>query len=287
MPDFFDARQHFTECTDVISRIGSQEFCGSCWAFATAHAISDRICIASKGKLKPSISAQDIMECTDNEHKPEIPEDGSDKRIILGNACRGGSEANAWQRYVDYGFVTGSTMKGSTAFGCKPYLFACGHQGESDYCPGGNGMKLSCERSCANIYYENGKKGGQEKYKADRYFGQDFTGLSAKDPENIEKIKRVLFTQGSVTAGMDADTIREPISFDNEEKILTQKGKEENHAIRIIGWGKSDKVGPYWLIANSYNSNWNGDGTIKIAFGAAFLAQLDPVYFAVPKLSAL
>lgn len=225
------------------------------------------------------------MECTDSVQKPEVPEDGSDTRQILGNACKGGIEAYAWQRYVDFGIVTGSTIQGSTALGCKPYLFACGHQGESDYCPGGIDMKLSCERSCENLYYQiNNIKGGKETYKADRHFGKDLKSLPAKDPENIEKIKRVLFTQGSVTAGIDSDVIRTP-SFDNEEKIMTKKGKDENHAIRIIGWGKSDKVGPYWIIANSYNAKWNGDGTMKVAFGAAFLAQTDPVVFAQPKLA--
>lgn len=44
------------------------------------------------------------------------------------------------------------------------------------------------------------------------------------------------------------------------------------HAIRILGWGvhKDDKNGniPYWLIANSWNTDWGSDGFFKILRGS-------------------
>lgn len=33
------------------------------------------------------------------------------------------------------------------------------------------------------------------------------------------------------------------------------------HAVRIIGWGVEDKV-PYWLVANSWNTDWGDNGRI-------------------------
>jgi cathepsin B len=38
------------------------------------------------------------------------------------------------------------------------------------------------------------------------------------------------------------------------------------HAIRILGWGVEDGT-PYWLIANSWNSDWGDNGYIKILRG--------------------
>lgn len=31
------------------------------------------------------------------------------------------------------------------------------------------------------------------------------------------------------------------------------------HAVRIVGWGVDNKV-PYWLVANSWNTDWGDNG---------------------------
>lgn len=38
------------------------------------------------------------------------------------------------------------------------------------------------------------------------------------------------------------------------------------HAIRILGWGVEAGT-PYWLIANSWNTDWGDNGYIKILRG--------------------
>lgn len=38
------------------------------------------------------------------------------------------------------------------------------------------------------------------------------------------------------------------------------------HAIRILGWG-IEKGTPYWLIANSWNSDWGDNGYVRILQG--------------------
>ena len=38
------------------------------------------------------------------------------------------------------------------------------------------------------------------------------------------------------------------------------------HAIRILGWGVEDST-PYWLIANSWNTDWGDNGYIKLLRG--------------------
>jgi len=45
------------------------------------------------------------------------------------------------------------------------------------------------------------------------------------------------------------------------------KNELGGHAIRILGWGKENGV-PYWLVANSWNTDWGDNGYIKILRGS-------------------
>jgi len=40
------------------------------------------------------------------------------------------------------------------------------------------------------------------------------------------------------------------------------------HAVRLIGWG-TDNGEDYWLVANSWNTDFGEDGTFRIARGGA------------------
>ncbi|EYC19980.1 hypothetical protein Y032_0023g812 [Ancylostoma ceylanicum] len=55
-PESFDARDHWKNCSSIISYIRDQSACGSCWAVASASAMSDRICIQLNGKIKVQIT---------------------------------------------------------------------------------------------------------------------------------------------------------------------------------------------------------------------------------------
>lgn len=39
-----------------------------------------------------------------------------------------------------------------------------------------------------------------------------------------------------------------------------------HHAVRVIGWGVENGL-PYWLVANSWNTNWGDKGIFKILRG--------------------
>lgn len=56
LPTQFDARTNWPDCTSIRT-IRDQSSCGSCWAFGAVEAMSDRICIASKGQLQVGYSA--------------------------------------------------------------------------------------------------------------------------------------------------------------------------------------------------------------------------------------
>ena len=51
IPDSFDAREAWPQCSGIIGHIRDQSSCGSCWAFSTTETINDRHCI-STGELE-------------------------------------------------------------------------------------------------------------------------------------------------------------------------------------------------------------------------------------------
>ncbi|VDO37771.1 unnamed protein product [Onchocerca flexuosa] len=62
IPESFDAREEWPECAS-LRNIRDQSSCGSCWAVAAVEAMSDRICIMSKGKIQVTLSADDLLSC--------------------------------------------------------------------------------------------------------------------------------------------------------------------------------------------------------------------------------
>ena len=62
LPANFDLREAHPQC-ESLKEIRDQSTCGSCWAFGAAEAMSDRICIASNGKLQTRISTEQITAC--------------------------------------------------------------------------------------------------------------------------------------------------------------------------------------------------------------------------------
>lgn len=62
LPRAFDLRKKYPNCPSLTTVL-DQSKCDSSYAFASSSVMSDRICIESKGKSKPIISAQYIVSC--------------------------------------------------------------------------------------------------------------------------------------------------------------------------------------------------------------------------------
>merc|ERR1712232_1362785 len=98
VPESFDSEANWPQCAKVIGDIRDQSNCGCCWAFAAAEAASDRLCIATKGKMAMPLSAQDVCFCSS--------EDG----------CNGGDITSPW-KFIQEGVVTGGQYNGTGPFG--------------------------------------------------------------------------------------------------------------------------------------------------------------------------
>ncbi|CAN8008860.1 unnamed protein product [Ixodes pacificus] len=147
LPESFDARQHWPHC-DSIGLIRDQSSCGACWAFSAVSAMSDRICIHSKGKIQVNISAEDLLTCCD----------------MCSFGCFGGNSSWAWKYWRETGIVSGGLY--GTQDGCKPYtLPPCDHHVEGPLPKCGEFLPApTCVNACRDGY--------DRDYQHDRFYGE-------------------------------------------------------------------------------------------------------------------
>lgn len=235
-PDNFDARENWPHC-ETIKEVRDQGNCGSCWATAAVEAMSDRICIASKGKVKAHLSIEDLLTCCTE----------------CGEGCDGGFPDDAWKYFKNTGIVTGGPYRSHQ--GCQPYLIpACDHHvvGPLGPCKG-DIPTPKCSSRCA-VGYNN-------TYSKDKHFGK--SAYSVQSDELHMRIE--IMTNGPIEA---AFTVYSDFLTYKSGVYQHQRGEMlGGHAIRILGWGVENGT-PYWLIANSWNADWGDKGYFKILRGS-------------------
>lgn len=101
LPESFDSRVQWPDC---VHPIRDQQQCGSCWAFAASESASDRLCIATKGKVNIVLSPQELVACDTNNY-----------------GCQGGYVDKSWDYIKTKGLVTDE---------CFPYTAGSGSEGK-------------------------------------------------------------------------------------------------------------------------------------------------------------
>jgi len=239
VPEAFDARVQWGAHCPSLLNIRDQSSCGSCWAFGAVEAMSDRICIASGGKEQVSLSADDLLSCCSE----------------CGFGCDGGEPLAAWQYWVKTGIVTGSNF--TMHQGCKPYPFPpCEHHNNKTHFPACKHDLYptpQCEHSCQSTYTTR-------SYNSDKYYGKNAYGVDS----DVESIQKEIMTHGPVE-----------VAFEVYEDFLAYAGGVYQHkggklggghAVKMLGWGEEDGT-PYWIVANSWNTDWGEDGFFRIVRG--------------------
>ncbi|XP_064460529.1 cathepsin B-like [Ornithodoros turicata] len=255
LPDSFDARQKWSHCHS-IGVIRDEGSCASGWAFAAVEVMSDRICIHSQGKIQVNISAEDLLGCCALCGKGLRP------------GCKGGFPATAWEYWKSEGLVTGGLY--GTKDGCKPYsILPCEHFGRGKRPPCTEGVQApSCQKKCRDGY--------QKTYKEDKHYGQTAYYVEADQ----EQIKAEIYKNGPVEATFSVYTDFMSYGFG-----VYQHHRGELigvHATKILGWG-TEKGVPYWLVANSWNTDWGDKGYFKILRGSDECGIEDSVYAGIPQ----
>jgi len=245
IPDDFDSETNWPECAKVIGDIRDQSDCGCCWAFGAASAASDRLCIATKGKIVQPFSANDVCFCASE------------------NGCGGGDISSPWD-FIKSGAVSGGQV-GSTDGFCSNWPFPhCHHhgpQGNDPYpdegqpgCP--SESSPSCPKTCDSAASDAHKDFASDKY------GFEGDVLEVSGASNIAQ---AIMEGGPVET---AFTVYEDFANYSGGIYTHTSGSElGGHAVRIVGFG-TENGHKYWKVANSWNPYWGEKGYFRITRGS-------------------
>ncbi|VDM54234.1 unnamed protein product [Angiostrongylus costaricensis] len=232
IPKSFDSRTNWPECSSLYS-IRDQSSCGSCWAVAAAEAMTDRICIASKGNLTVTISADDLLSCCDE----------------CGYGCDGGDPYEAWSYWVSSGIVTGTNFLLQS--GCKPYPYPpCDDNFQK--CPKDIYPTNTCEYKCQDDY--------SVSYNNDKHYGASVYAVA----QDVASIQKEIMINGPVEVAFDVYE-----DFEHYSSGIYKHTTGDylgGHAVKMLGWGTENGT-DYWICANSWNSDWGENGFFRILRG--------------------
>jgi len=251
LPESFDAATNWPTCGAVISDIRDQSMCGCCWAFGAAEAASDRLCIATGGKIAVALSAQETCFCASDD------------------GCSGGDLETPWSYIKNTGVVTGDQYHNDGPFGklglCSafslPHCHHHGPQGQDPYpAEGAPGCPQQSSPQCPT-QCDASSTASYNDFKQDRY---TFDGQVLSVDSNADAIAEEIMTNGPVEAAFTVFS-----DFENYVSGIYHATSQESvggHAIKLVGWGVENGV-KYWKVQNSWNPFWGEKGYFRIRRG--------------------
>lgn len=149
---------------------------------------------------------------------------------INNNKCLGDTIVNTYRYLENYG---------TCSYDCKPYV-------------SGNLTIPPCTNSCANRF---------EPFIRYRALKNSFWAS-----DNIDQVKQNIYSYGPLSTFMQ--TFEDLGIFKSKGVYEHRFGKQTDfHAIVIIGWGKDAiKNREYWIIRNSWGTDWGDNGYFKVYF---------------------
>ncbi|KAL4623892.1 cathepsin B-like [Arapaima gigas] len=252
LPESFDPREQWPNCP-TLKEIRDQGACGSCWAFGAVEAISDRICIHSNGNVSVEISAEDLLSCCH----------------ICGFGCNGGYLSAAWYYWRKNGLVTGGLY--DSHIGCRPYTIPpCEHhvKGMHSPCSKIKEHTPKCRHQC--------EAGYAPQYLQDKHFGMKTYHVRSSE----KQIMAELYKNGPVEAAFYVST--DFLSYKSGVYQHVRGRMLGGHAVKLLGWGTENGT-PYWLAANSWNTDWGENGFFKILRGRNHCGIESHIYAGIPK----
>ena len=219
-------------------------------AFGSVEAMTDRVCIASKGQKKIHLSAEDVTSC-----------------CSLGDmGCNGGIPSTVYTYYKTAGIVDGGNYGDKSM--CYSYqLQPCAHHSTSPHYKNCTGDEPT--PSCAKKCVDNGASWSSSKHYGSGGYSvcQQGSGTNC-----AQAMMQEIYKNGPITGMFFVHQ-----SFLSYKSGVYKAGfffKDPmlgGHAIKILGWG-TEKGTPYWLVARSvaFQGVRYSFEDIYVVFGALF-----------------
>jgi hypothetical protein len=239
----------YSYCTSLSNQFAPHA-CGSCWAFATLAAISDRVKIyfdrqrkkAARSGFLGSLGGLLARSSTNSSLIP--PEDillsvqeilDCSKKVHLGDGCNGGEAEDVFEFIYRYGIVSES---------CDPY------QAKDDV------RQCDFDSRCFTCYWNEDSHHKQiEKCEAQLHYPLfHIAGYGKLSGEKT--ILAELYARGPVVCGMATN---DEFDFKYRSGIFrTDEMGEINHEVSIVGYGVDpESLEAFWIVRNTYGTEWS------------------------------
>ncbi|CEG36181.1 protein-l-isoaspartate o-methyltransferase [Plasmopara halstedii] len=233
LPDNWDWRNYNGTGISLTTSVMNQmvpRACGSCWAFATVSALSDRIRIAryrKTGRLDTEVllSPQVLLDCG----------------MRSFGSCHGGDPRYAHKWIYENGIVDMT---------CNPYIAS-----HPSWMGGGDCASTQCH-TC-NLKGECFVLENPVKYRISEYGTLNFTTSEEFQLQAMNEI----YHRGPIVVSMYS--LAPKYRQFKGGYILRDSTKYSGttHVVSLVGWGTDAETGvKYWIVRNSDGTNWGDDG---------------------------
>jgi cathepsin B len=245
LPTNFDGTQVWG---NLLTPIGDQGACGSCWAYSTSYALADRYAIFSLGQIKFIPSATELAECAHN-FGSNIEKDWGNVPALM--AMDDDSLYDALEVLYDDGVPDINCFPNKFSSNGKQYdMLKIEDPTTLPYCYTIEGIDFD---TCADGVTAMKKYRSQTSYNIQ---------------SNETAIKTDIYRFGPIATGIQ---VFEDFMTWSGTGIYTHPDTSSElvggHAVSVVGWGEETQDGinvPYWLIRNSWGISWGMKGFFKM-----------------------
>lgn len=231
--------------TDYLSPVKNQGRCGSCWAFASTNALEAYM--RSLNYTVDRLSEQELVDCSWQNH-----------------GCNGGFMHKAYDFIIDNkGLVSNSDYPYVARTNkCKVCKCPDNHIKDKDTYEKIYNDKSCCDKDSCECDDCDHKLNFSEVLHLNKVNGSQLKEYEFTIPKSV--IDRILSLKISpITIAVDASSIYFRYYKSGVIDIKLNQTQQLNHAVLLIGYGFDNK-GLYWIIQNSWGSDWGDNGYCKI-----------------------